>query len=330
MDTSTVQVSGTGSATTSANSSTCCSADCPVVVQSGLADAVTGLACSGHGSCLTGAGVCVCFAGYGGDACSACNGQYAPVADSAGRVVRCVLLAGERSTCVNGVRDGLEQGVDCGGVCPSCNSSSASGLGPSKTSLTAAGQVVVTTAAAAGALLAITLVVMEVRRRRRSKVITQRGSVRHSGCSIQPSAVCPVTDSSACPSQNDGRTNMSMDTRVAKILGRDDVAANGGRNGVGSRSRAAGISASSSCDHGPGVRGGAGHGGDSDRPGIQASKCLQGSGGASAGGIFEVAPGSQAPAAPWKAIVAPGHGATSGFGGTSAPGSTGTVVHPRP
>ena len=123
---------------------------------------------------------------------------------------------------------------------------------------------------------------------------------------------------------------MSMDTRVAKILGRDDVAANGGRNGVGSRSRAAGISASSSCDHGPGVRGGAGHGGDSDRPGIQASKCLQGSGGASAGGIFEVAPGSQAPAAPWKAIVAPGHGATSGFGGTSAPGSTGTVVHPRP
>ena len=160
MDASVVQANG-------ASSSTCCLTDCPVVVQSCPADGVSGIVCSGHGSCLTGAGVCHCFDGYGGDACGVCTSQYTAVTDTTGRVVRCVLLAGSYSTCFNGVRDGLEQGVDCGGVCPACagTASLSQSAGTTVSSPTVALAVSVTVAVAVGGAAVVALVVL---RRRRS------------------------------------------------------------------------------------------------------------------------------------------------------------------
>ena len=223
----TVTIATTASATT-ANSSTCCLADCPVVVQSCAVDGLTGLVCSGHGSCLTGVGVCRCFDGYGGDACSTCNSQYTAIADAgSGGAVRCVLLAGMYTTCLDGVRDGLEQGVDCGGVCRACNGTS------SGTDIAAAGQAlllkVLTTTTVIGALLTVTVVVMVIVRRRgahrrvrrRSVVTTQLGGVpRHSRGSIQASAVCPVAVDT---SMGDRRRSSDMGDRVARIIGRNSI-----------------------------------------------------------------------------------------------------------
>ena len=102
------------------STSGCCLADCPLVVQSCAADAVTSVTCSGHGKCLAGTGTCACFAGYAGDACDRCTSNYIAMSTSSGRLLFCVFLAGSASSCYNGVRDGVEMGVDCGGVCPAC------------------------------------------------------------------------------------------------------------------------------------------------------------------------------------------------------------------
>ena len=234
----------TTNATTSSNSSMCCLADCPVVVRSCPVDTRSGLACSGHGSCLTGVGVCRCFDGYGGDVCSTCSGQYETVADTNGGVVRCVLLAGMYSTCFNGVCDGLEQGVDCGGVCPGC------GATPSGADTAAGGQTVLIAATTVvGALSVVTVVAVVLARhrnqqhlRRTSIVISQLGgSPRRARGSIQPSAVCPVGIDAV-----DYRRRSSIGDRVARILGRNSIdggtvgvdvgrrgSGGGGRGGVG-------------------------------------------------------------------------------------------------
>ena len=139
-----------GTPISSPSDSTCCMVDCPVVVKSCPADVIQGTPCSGHGTCLTGVGVCKCFEGYTGDACDACAAQYVTrtrsgvssgkfdgssssdssstnVSNSSvsghgsdGQVPWCVYLPGGLSTCRNGVRDGSEVDVDCGGVCPPC------------------------------------------------------------------------------------------------------------------------------------------------------------------------------------------------------------------
>ena len=114
-----VTASGAAAVATS-TSPVCCPADCPLVVQSCAADAVTGVACSGHGRCLTGVGVCACFEGYAGDACDSCASNYVATTTTSGTLSSCVFLAGSASTCSNGVRDGVETGVDCGGVCLAC------------------------------------------------------------------------------------------------------------------------------------------------------------------------------------------------------------------
>ncbi len=74
--------------------------------------------CGGRGRCLAGSGVCSCFAGYVGDDCATCAADYVSVGG------QCIFLPGASISCSDGVRNGNEEGVDCGGlncstVCPS-------------------------------------------------------------------------------------------------------------------------------------------------------------------------------------------------------------------
>ncbi len=61
-------------------------------------------------------GYCQCFTGYGGRACEACASGF--VGLGAGNLRRCVFLPGALTSCSDGVRNGNEAGVDCGG--PNC------------------------------------------------------------------------------------------------------------------------------------------------------------------------------------------------------------------
>ena len=178
--------------TTNATSQ-CCPADCPVAVHRCAIDGATGLVCSGHGSCLTGVGACWCFDGYTGDACDSCASPYVRVpgpghplsagndSDSAGGPASCVLLPGRLSTCSNGVRDGREVGVDCGGVCHTCTTTggttASNGTSTGSVSLSVAGEgsgpvlgltatVGVSTGAGCLLLVGIGVAVLLVRRRR--------------------------------------------------------------------------------------------------------------------------------------------------------------------
>ncbi len=72
--------------------------------------------CSQSGVCVGSTGTCVCFEGYRGTDCSACADSYA-VGDGGA----CVFLAGSLSSCDDGLRNGNEVGVDCGGPhCGAC------------------------------------------------------------------------------------------------------------------------------------------------------------------------------------------------------------------
>ena len=175
--TTSTSVGGQSSTSESSSESQCCQADCPVVVQSCTTGGVAGLVCSGHGSCLSGTGVCRCFTGYTSDACDSCAAQYTPRNDSSNGVSTCVLLPGALSTCTNGVRDGREVGVDCGGVCPPC----ASGASSSSTTLNVAasgpGSVVLVSVSIGGATL-VALAgagVVWFRRRKASRRRAQHG-----------------------------------------------------------------------------------------------------------------------------------------------------------
>ena len=224
---------------TNSSESACCSADCPVVVRSCPADAQSGKTCSGHGSCLTGVGECRCFEGYGGDACGTCSGQYATVLDSGGGgAVRCVLLAGMYSTCFNGVVDGLEQGVDCGGVCPSCG-------GTSSGADTAAGSrvVLITTTTVVGALIVGIVVAAVVMCRQRSEqqphrsrsVVTAPLRAGRSRGPMQPSSVYPVALDVVGE-----RRRSSIGDRVARIVGRNSIDGHGVTAGVDAGGRRGG------------------------------------------------------------------------------------------
>ena len=156
-------------AQTSSDSTGCCPLDCPIVLQSCIATAVTGVACSGHGSCLTGAGVCHCFTGYSGSACSACDASYKAQFDSSGNLVSCAHLPG---SCLNGVLDGNEVGVDCGGECRACNSTTAAmdelgntAGGPGGSTTTRSLTFVGIGVSALVAAVALVVVVVAVRRR---------------------------------------------------------------------------------------------------------------------------------------------------------------------
>jgi hypothetical protein len=73
--------------------------------------------CSGHGRCLGHgvSGYCDCNTGYAGLACSVCSRTFVRVGGT------CVLLPGALTSCTDGVRNGNEEGIDCGGAqCAPC------------------------------------------------------------------------------------------------------------------------------------------------------------------------------------------------------------------
>lgn len=103
--------------------STGCRVDCPFSHLScpvGAAGDGSSKECSGNGGiCHFSSGVCECFATFDGDSCSECASGFSK---SAGK---CVAPAGAAVSCSDGIRNGSEEGVDCGGIhCPNaCNSS---------------------------------------------------------------------------------------------------------------------------------------------------------------------------------------------------------------
>ena len=98
-----------------------CARDCPPAASS--CPVANDLLCSGNGACLGATGVCVCFAGHVGDACEHCG----PTSVRGGNLHTCSLLPGEAlavATCTDGILNGFEDLVDCGGsACKSCPSS---------------------------------------------------------------------------------------------------------------------------------------------------------------------------------------------------------------
>jgi hypothetical protein len=81
--------------------------------------------CGGHGHCL---GIvstyCECNTGYSGAGCGSCSRGYIRLGG------RCVLLPGALALCSDGVRNGNEEGVDCGGTCASeCTASGVALMG---------------------------------------------------------------------------------------------------------------------------------------------------------------------------------------------------------
>ncbi len=101
----------------SPNCSTGCASDCPAFVSAcpfGLNRYGTASSCSSNGACQQGTGRCACYAGYTGDVCSVCTSGYLQLT----RGGACIYLPGALSSCEDGVRNGNEEGVDCGG--PNC------------------------------------------------------------------------------------------------------------------------------------------------------------------------------------------------------------------
>lgn len=70
--------------------------------------------CSGHGYCHTGAVACVCSVGYTGPLCGTCTKGYVKLSP----LGPCIFLPGVLASCADGVKNGNEIDVDCGG--PNC------------------------------------------------------------------------------------------------------------------------------------------------------------------------------------------------------------------
>lgn len=94
-----------------------CPADCPSYAPPcPLAALLLGanITCAGVGVCVTATGQCDCFPGYTGPVCQDCSPGYVRL----GSKGVCVFLPGALTSCTDGVRNGNEEGVDCGG--PNC------------------------------------------------------------------------------------------------------------------------------------------------------------------------------------------------------------------
>lgn len=66
------------------------------------------------GACKQGTGQCACYSGYTGTACNECEPRYIQLVHRG----PCIYMPGALATCTDGVKDGNELGVDCGG--PNC------------------------------------------------------------------------------------------------------------------------------------------------------------------------------------------------------------------
>ncbi len=138
-----------------------CRTDCPAPARACPpgADEFRNTICSGHGTCVTSAGVCECFSGYTDNTCSSCARNYQVVGRS------CVFMPGSLVSCVDGVRNGNEEGVDCGGpVCDACSSHDSGGvLGLTSTQLIVCGAC---TVLASGALVMVALLRRRAKRKK--------------------------------------------------------------------------------------------------------------------------------------------------------------------
>lgn len=107
-----------------------CRADCPVPILS--CESSTLMPCGGQGVCLAASGTCSCFEGYSGPSCQECAPSYLRSGTT------CTFLPGALASCVDQVRNGDEEDVDCGGsLCAPCDLGAAPGSsgGPSVTVL---------------------------------------------------------------------------------------------------------------------------------------------------------------------------------------------------
>jgi len=91
-----------------------CLQDCPMSNTS--CPTTTAKVCSGHGDCVGLPGFCSCRSGYTGPACNLCAPRHIRV----GSV--CTFLPGALTSCGDGIHNGNEEGVDCGG--PNCGACS--------------------------------------------------------------------------------------------------------------------------------------------------------------------------------------------------------------
>ena len=98
-----------------------CPADCPayagVLCPSGVNAAGIQQSCSGHGTCQQYSGMCMCHVGYLGNECGSCAPDFLRVMANG----PCIMIPGSQTSCSDGVKNGNELGVDCGGPnCPAC------------------------------------------------------------------------------------------------------------------------------------------------------------------------------------------------------------------
>jgi hypothetical protein len=100
----------TGERCTDASCATGCRADCPFSVSDCASETET--PCSSRGVCRPADNACDCFRGYAGAQCTVCSVGY-----TRGPSGTCVLTDAIGVSCFNGVRDGNETGIDCGGQC---------------------------------------------------------------------------------------------------------------------------------------------------------------------------------------------------------------------
>ena len=101
-----------------------CRVDCPIAslwCPSGYNADGAVVSCSGHGSCTASTGTCACSIGYTGSSCNTCAAQYMRVSTHKA----CVFMPGAFTSCTDNIRNGNEEGVDCGGPnCPACKAKS--------------------------------------------------------------------------------------------------------------------------------------------------------------------------------------------------------------
>lgn len=92
-----------------------CPADCQFPSLSCPVGSVVNITCSGHGLYVSGRCECFTATGYFGEACEKCAEGF--IQSSGGSCVRVAFVA----TCSDGLQNGDEAGVNCGGSCSRCS-----------------------------------------------------------------------------------------------------------------------------------------------------------------------------------------------------------------